>query len=37
MTQEISSRNTKKEIIEAYEELLQGVENVKADVPKQVQ
>ena len=37
MTQEISSRNTKKEIIDAYEELLQSVGNAKADVPKQVQ
>jgi len=37
MEQEISSKNTKAQIIEAYEKLLEKVKNVKADVPKQVQ
>ena len=37
MEQEISSKNTKAQIIEAYEKLLEKVKNAKADVPKQVQ
>ena len=37
MTQEISGRNTKKEIMDAYEELLEKAQKVKADIPKQVQ
>ncbi|OQY02521.1 MAG: hypothetical protein B6I20_06825 [Bacteroidetes bacterium 4572_117] len=37
MTQEISSKNTKAQIMDAYEELLKKVKNAKADVPKQVQ
>ena len=37
MTQEISTKNTKAQIMEAYEELLKKVQNAKADVPKQVQ
>lgn len=37
MTQEISSKNTKAQIIDAYEELLEKAKKAKADVPKQVQ
>ena len=34
---EVSEKNTKAEILKAYETLLKGVQNAKADVPKQVQ
>ena len=34
---EVSTKNTKTEILEAYEKLLKDVKNAKADVPKQVQ
>ena len=36
MTQEITSKNTKAQIIEAYEKLLSEVENSKKEVPKQM-
>ena len=36
MEQEITTKNTKAQIMEAYEELLKKVQNAKADVPKQV-
>ncbi|MDR2423483.1 MAG: hypothetical protein LBD59_02010 [Prevotellaceae bacterium] len=34
---EVSEKNTKDEILKAYETLLKNVQNAKADVPKQVQ
>ena len=34
---EVSEKNTKAEILKAYESLLKGVQNAKADVPKQIQ
>ena len=37
MEQEISSKNTKAQILEAYEKLLKKVQEAKADVPKKVQ
>ena len=37
MTQEISGKNTKKEILEAYDELLEKVQNAKENMPKKVQ
>jgi len=37
MEQEITSKNTKAQIIEAYENLLKKIKNAKNEVPKQVQ
>ncbi|MCF6240686.1 MAG: hypothetical protein L3J74_05000 [Bacteroidales bacterium] len=37
MEQEISSKNTKAQILEAYENLLKKVQSAKADVPKKIQ
>jgi len=37
MTQEISNRNTKNQILEAYEELLKKVQEQKSEEPKKVQ
>ena len=37
MEQEITSKNTKAQIIEAYEKLLDKVKEVKSEVPKQMQ
>ena len=34
---ELSEKNTKAEILKAYESLLKNVQNAKADVPKQIQ
>jgi hypothetical protein len=34
---EVSEKNTKAEILKAYETLLKGVQTAKAEVPKQVQ
>ena len=34
---EVSEKNTKADILKAYETLLKDVQNAKADVPKQVQ
>jgi len=34
---EVTEKNTKAEILKAYETLLKGVQTAKADVPKQVQ
>jgi chromosome segregation ATPase len=37
MTTEISSKNTKSQILQAYEDLIKNVKNAKANIPKQVQ
>ncbi len=37
MTQDVSSKNTKAQILDAYEELLEQVAKAKSNVPKQVQ
>ena len=34
---EVTEKNTKAEILKAYETLLKGVQTAKADAPKQVQ
>ena len=34
---EVTEKNTKSEILKAYESLLKEVQSAKADVPKQVQ